>query len=246
MSLKQKKAVSDACEDLQAAIGYMPPASHREKATRALQTMTRVIGELRRERAVMKSELESKPALPTKEQLDASRQAVNDLKLELDRVSQKLRTSEGALKSQTLAETSQARLGRLVKGPDQPKTTAKGEKLRREQLHRLLPKYLPDIVKVIRTDNIDVLTIHQDAFASSFHADEYTLLGMSVKYAGEFGMAVSFSGTNGETCGSDSCEAQVHKQKQLCRENTPVARQSEPARKRSWLHRILFGPKAGK
>lgn len=246
MASKQKKAVSEACAVLQDVIGDIPFASRREKATRALQTMTRFIGELRRERAVMKSELESKPALPTKERLDASRQAVNDLKLELDRVNQKLRSTEGALKSQTPAETSQARLGRLIKGPDQPKTTAKDERLRREQLRRLLPVYLPDIAEAVLTANVDVLTIHQDAFAAGYHADEYTLLGMSVKYAGEFGMPISFNGTNGETCGNDAPEVQVRNQKRLCRENMPVARQSEPARKRSWLHRLVFGPKVGK
>ncbi len=242
----QKKAASEACQVLQDAIGTIQDTRRRGEATQALQTMTRFIGELRREKAALKSELASKPARATQEQLDASRQAVNDLKLELDRVSQKLRTSDGALRRQTLSETSQARLSQLIKGPDQPKTTAKDERLRREQLRRLLPTYLPDIVEAILTANVDVLTIHQDAFASGYHADEYTLLGMSVKYAGEFGMAVSFSGTNGETCGNDASEVQVCNQKRLCRENMPVTRQSEPARGRSWLQRIFFGPKAGK
>ena len=43
------------------------------------------------------------------------------------------------------------------------------------------------------------MVLHQDSFAAGYHDDEYTLLGMAVKYAGLNGVEVKVIGTNHET-----------------------------------------------
>jgi len=43
------------------------------------------------------------------------------------------------------------------------------------------------------------MVLHQDAFAASYHDDEYTLLGMAIKYAGLHGVVVTVIGRNHET-----------------------------------------------
>ncbi len=43
------------------------------------------------------------------------------------------------------------------------------------------------------------MMLHQDSFAAGYHDDEYTLLGMAVKYAGLHGVVVTVIGTNRET-----------------------------------------------
>lgn len=43
------------------------------------------------------------------------------------------------------------------------------------------------------------LVLHQDAFAAGYDDDEYTLLGMAVKYAGLKGVVLSITGKNHET-----------------------------------------------
>jgi hypothetical protein len=66
-------------------------------------------------------------------------------------------------------------------------------------------KYLPEFPKAIAKlvaepgDEGVVIAIHQDAFAAGYDDDEYTLLGMAVKYAGLHGVEVTFMGENHET-----------------------------------------------
>jgi hypothetical protein len=43
------------------------------------------------------------------------------------------------------------------------------------------------------------MILHQDAFAAGYDNDEYTLLGMAVKYAGLHGVRVMVIGSNHET-----------------------------------------------
>ena len=43
------------------------------------------------------------------------------------------------------------------------------------------------------------MLLHQDAFAAGYHDDEYTLLGMAIKYAGLYGVMVTVGGKNHET-----------------------------------------------
>lgn len=68
----------------------------------------------------------------------------------------------------------------------------------RKDLVRLVERYLPDFVRLVRQPT-DVIILHQDAFAGSYHAEEYALLGMLIKYAGLYGKKVIVNGTNGET-----------------------------------------------
>jgi hypothetical protein len=44
-----------------------------------------------------------------------------------------------------------------------------------------------------------MVLIHQDSFASGYHDDEYTLLGMAVKYHGFRGLSLKIIGSNHET-----------------------------------------------
>jgi hypothetical protein len=237
--------------------------------------MHRFIGEMRRERSTIKRELENQPTVATKERLNASRQTVDELRIELERSDQKLRSAEGALRSRELAETPQAHLGRLIKGVDQPSGTKKEMQHRRDQLLRLVPRYLPDIDDAVRRTKFDLLTLHQDAFAAGYHADEYTLLGMVVKYAGEFNIAVSICGSTGETFNhplnndpppprprprrttadptlhqdafADGFRAAARKHQPQQPDATPaMTRQSEPIPERHWLLRLLLGPRTGK
>ena len=43
------------------------------------------------------------------------------------------------------------------------------------------------------------MLLHQDAFAAGYQDDEYTLLGMAVKFAGLHGVSVTVFGTNHES-----------------------------------------------
>jgi hypothetical protein len=43
------------------------------------------------------------------------------------------------------------------------------------------------------------MILHQDAFAAGYDDDEYTLLGMAVKYAGLQGVSVTVIGKNHDT-----------------------------------------------
>lgn len=63
--------------------------------------------------------------------------------------------------------------------------------------------YLPEFdaaVKEVKAAGDDaMLTLHQDAFAAGFDDDEYTLLGMAIKYAGLYGVTVTVIGKDEET-----------------------------------------------
>lgn len=67
-------------------------------------------------------------------------------------------------------------------------------------LRATVEKYLPEFVKAVADKEGDIVVMHQDAFASGYDIDEYTLLGLAVKYAGLFGRPVTFTGLNRETC----------------------------------------------
>jgi hypothetical protein len=57
---------------------------------------------------------------------------------------------------------------------------------------------LPDFVRACRASD-DAVIIHQDSFAADYQQDEYTLLGMVIKFAGLYGKEVRIIGTNRET-----------------------------------------------
>jgi hypothetical protein len=60
-----------------------------------------------------------------------------------------------------------------------------------------LPKF-DAAVKEIKAAGNAVLTLHQDAFAARFDDDEYTLLGIAIKYAGLYGVTLTVIGKDEE------------------------------------------------
>ena len=93
---------------------------------------------------------------------------------------------------------------RLRMGVDTPSPTADEEKTRIEVLRATVTKYLPNFVRGVaeiaaKREKDSTMLLHQDAFAAGYHDDEYTLLGMAVKFAGLHGVAVTVHGTNHET-----------------------------------------------
>ncbi len=70
------------------------------------------------------------------------------------------------------------------------------ERMQRESaLIAIIRKKLPEFVKACADDAEHVL-LHQDAFAADYQEDEYTLLGMAIKYAGLTGKEVRVIGRN--------------------------------------------------
>ena len=69
-----------------------------------------------------------------------------------------------------------------------------------QKIREIIKRELPDFVRGVKDKRTDVMTVHQDAFASGYDAKELILLGMAVKYAGFYGKTVMIIGKNGETC----------------------------------------------
>lgn len=90
-------------------------------------------------------------------------------------------------------------------GTDSPSPTPDEEKERIAVLRATVETYLPDFVRGVEATQAKdakdsaMVVLHQDAFAAGYHDDEYTLLGMAVKYAGLNGVEVKMIGTNHET-----------------------------------------------
>lgn len=72
-------------------------------------------------------------------------------------------------------------------------------------LQATVERYLPEFAKTIekiapeKDGEEGVLTLHQDAFAAGYDDDEYTLLGMAIKYAGLKGVNLQIIGQNHST-----------------------------------------------
>ena len=62
-----------------------------------------------------------------------------------------------------------------------------------------LPQFDAAIKKVAAAADGSVLMLHQDAFAAGYDDDEYTLLGMAIKYAGLQGVTITIMGKDEET-----------------------------------------------
>lgn len=100
-----------------------------------------------------------------------------------------------------------AQAKQLRMGVGSPAPTPAEEKERVEALRATVQKYLPDfargvaeIVKIVaKGEKKNLMLIHQDAFAAGYDDDEYTLLGMAVKYAGLHGVELTMTGNNHET-----------------------------------------------
>jgi hypothetical protein len=89
-------------------------------------------------------------------------------------------------------------------GVDGPSPTPDEKQRRIEVLRATVGKYLPDFTRGVaeiaaKREKDSTMILHQDAFAAGYDEDEYTLLGMAVKYAGLHGVNVTVIGTNHET-----------------------------------------------
>jgi hypothetical protein len=73
------------------------------------------------------------------------------------------------------------------------------ERMQRESdLIRKVREELPDFVSACASD-VEVVLLHQDAFATDYQEAEFALLGMAIKYAGLCGKEVRVIGKNRQT-----------------------------------------------
>jgi hypothetical protein len=91
-------------------------------------------------------------------------------------------------------------------GVDGPSPTPHEEEERIAVLRATVENYLPDFARGVaeiaaqaKEERDSTLLLHQDAFAAGYDDDEYTLLGMAIKYAGLHGVSVTVGGRNHET-----------------------------------------------
>ena len=90
-------------------------------------------------------------------------------------------------------------------GTDSPSPSMHEEETRVAILQATVQHYLPKFDDAIKkaaaeADGDDpILVLHQDAFAAGYDDDEYTLLGMAVKYAGLQGVTIKLIGKNHDT-----------------------------------------------
>jgi hypothetical protein len=83
-------------------------------------------------------------------------------------------------------------------------TMAESEIMQRQsELVSRIQNTLPDFVKACAAD-ADMVVLHQDAFAAAYQDDEYSILGMAIKYAGLCGKEVRVIGKNRQTVGEES------------------------------------------
>jgi len=75
--------------------------------------------------------------------------------------------------------------------------TDQNEIVRREShLIAIIEQELPEFARMCRDPGSELVLMHQDAFATSYHEDEYRLLGMAIKFAGLCGKQVQIIGAN--------------------------------------------------
>ena len=92
---------------------------------------------------------------------------------------------------------------KLRMGADSPFPTMHEQESRVAVLQATVQHYLPQFdaaIKNVKAAGDDaLLVLHQDAFAATYDDDEYTLLGMAIKYAGLRGVTINIIGKNEET-----------------------------------------------
>ena len=94
---------------------------------------------------------------------------------------------------------------RLRMGPESPSPSMHEEESRVATLQATVEHYLPQFATAVRKaagesgGEAGQIVLHQDAFAAGYDEDEYTLLGMAVKYAGLKGVTLRIIGKNHET-----------------------------------------------
>jgi hypothetical protein len=94
-----------------------------------------------------------------------------------------------------------ARPKNLKLGIEGPAPSPAAEEERIAVLRATVQQYLPEFAKSVAkmANEHGPIGMHQDAFAAAYDDDEYTLLGMAIKYAGLHGVQVTFHGKNQET-----------------------------------------------
>lgn len=99
-----------------------------------------------------------------------------------------------------MAEPKKLRLG-----TDRPSPSMHEDESRVAVLEATVQHYIPEFAAAINKVIADaegeppMLILHQDAFAAGYDDDEYTLLGMAVKYVGLRGVTVQIVGKNHQT-----------------------------------------------
>ena len=69
---------------------------------------------------------------------------------------------------------------------------------REREFKEAFERDLPDYARTWQSDE-PVIVFHQDAFAADYQENEFTLLGMAIKYAGLMGKEVRIIGKNRTT-----------------------------------------------
>lgn len=69
---------------------------------------------------------------------------------------------------------------------------------REQRFRQNFERELPDFARKCAQD-VEVIILHQDAFAVDYQDAEFTLLGKAIKYAGLMGKVVNVIGRNAET-----------------------------------------------
>ncbi len=93
----------------------------------------------------------------------------------------------------------------LTMGVDSPSTSKEEEADRIAVLKETIEKYLPEFASGIKKlaakkdGDEGFFLLLQDAFAAGYDDDEYTLLGMAIKFAGLHGVTIHVIGANHET-----------------------------------------------
>jgi hypothetical protein len=92
----------------------------------------------------------------------------------------------------------------LKMGADLKSPSLHEEETRVATLMATVEHYIPEFVRGVEelaaeNDESSLMILHQDAFAANYDLDEYTLLGMAVKYAGCKGIELHIMGKNHQT-----------------------------------------------
>jgi len=113
-------------------------------------------------------------------------------------------TRHGVNASQSRTDKLMPEPKKFKLGTDSPSPSVHEEETRVAVLQATVLHYLPEFADTVKAaveedGNDAIIVLHQDAFASEYDDDEYTLLGMAVKYAGLQGVMVHFIGKVHET-----------------------------------------------
>ncbi len=198
-----KLAVSELREGLAGKFGMLG----------LLDTAERYANEQRQKAGLLASDKEAMSvSIQTQSQrLAAAEAKVADLQKQLESEQQKHSSQLSRLANPAARErNAQAELEFLVPGKvSGSKTETYDDRL--AQFRRVFPRLLPDFVKTVNRlktpgffaralgSKETSMMLHQDAFAAGYHADEFTLFGMAIKWCGLYGIDVHVTGTNHET-----------------------------------------------